>query len=77
MAKTKRTEARLLQYTLLYDKSGKLVTERIKTDISSLKQMFSKEEFNTLNTVLRECTQKLDSIHNYIENNLNARKMTE
>ena len=33
----KTQEAKLLQYTLLYDRSGKLVTERISTDIEKLK----------------------------------------
>ena len=71
----KKQEAKLLQYTLLYDRSGKLVTERIATDISELKPYFSEEEYSILNTIIRECTQKLDSIHNYLENNLDARMM--
>ena len=28
----KKQEAKLMQYTLLYDRSGKLITERISTD---------------------------------------------
>ena len=77
MARTKREEAKLLSYTLLYDRSGKLVTERTHTDISTLEKMFSKEEFNTLNTVIREASGKLDEIHSYVENYLSARVMTE
>jgi hypothetical protein len=77
MAKTKRTEAKLLSYTLFYDKTGKLVTERTTTDITSLEKFLSKEEYNTLNTVIREATGKLDSVHSYIENYLSARVMTE
>ena len=73
----KKQEAKLLQYTLLYDRSGKLITERINTDISKLKPYFSVEEYSTLQTVIREATKKLDKVHNYIEANLNARKMTE
>ena len=71
-----KQEAKLLQYTLLYDRSGKLITERTYTDIKKLKPYFSKEEYAILTTLIRECTQKLDSIHNYLENNLNARIMT-
>ena len=73
----KRKEAQILGYKLLYDRTGKLVTERTSTDISKLKKFLSKEEYVTLQTVLREATQKLDEVHNYIEDSLNARKMTE
>jgi hypothetical protein len=70
-----RKEAQLLGYKLLYDRSGKLITERTHTDISSLKKYFSDEEFNSLNSVLRETKNKLDLIHSYVEASLNARKM--
>jgi hypothetical protein len=73
--RTKRTEAKLLGYTLFYDRTGKLVTERTKTDISALKDFLSAEEFNTLSVVLREATTKLDNIHSQIEAHLNARLM--
>ena len=73
----KKQEAKLLQYTLLYDRSGKLVTERTYTDIKELKPYFSTEEYAILSSVIRECTQKLDSIHNYLETNLDARLMKE
>jgi hypothetical protein len=74
--RTKRTEAKLLGYTLFYDRTGKLVTERTSTDISALKKFLSAEEFNTLTVVLREATTKLDTIHNEIEAHLNARLLT-
>jgi hypothetical protein len=74
--RTKRTEAKLLSYTLFYDLTGKLVTERTSTDISELKKYFTKEEFNTLTVVLREATTKLETIHNEIEAHLNARLFT-
>ena len=71
----KKQEAKLMQYTLLYDRSCKLITERISTDISKLKPYFSKEDYAILSTILRECKQKLDEVHNYIEVNLDARLM--
>ncbi len=74
---SKRKEAQVLAYRLLYDRSGKLVSERTSTDISSLKKFLTTEEFNTLNTVIRETTLKLDEIHRYVENYLSARIMTE
>lgn len=77
MSRTKREEAQVLSYKILYDRSGKLVTERISTDVSSLKKYMSKEEFNTLNTVIREASLKLDEVHRYLENYLSARIMTQ
>ena len=72
-----KQEARLLQYSLLYNRSGKLITERISTDIKKLKPYLSTEEYATLQTIVREGTIKLDEIHNYIEANLNARIMKD
>ena len=37
--KTKRNEAQLLAYRLLYDKSGNLITERSKVDIEKVKEI--------------------------------------
>ena len=73
----KREEAILIGYKLLYDKSGKLITERISTDITKLKPFFNKKEYATLKTIIREGTVKLDEIHNHIEANLNARIMSD
>jgi hypothetical protein len=75
--RTKRTEAKLLSYSLLYDRSGKLITERLTTDIEKLKPYFTTEEFNTLKTTMQEATVYLDKVHNLIEAHLNARKMTD
>jgi len=75
--RTKRTEAKLLGYSLFYDLTGKLVTERTTTDIREIKKFFTTEEYNTLSIVLREATTQLDKVHNYIEAHLNARKMTD
>jgi len=71
--KTKREEARLLSYTLLYDKTGKLITERVSTDIEKLKKFLTVEDYNLLKTTIRETTIELDKIHNKIEAHLNGR----
>tara|TARA_E500000318_G_C3514453_1_gene193735 strand:- start:405 stop:638 length:234 start_codon:yes stop_codon:yes gene_type:complete len=71
----KRKEARLLSYSLLYDKTGKLITERTSTDIKELEKFFTPEEYQTLRTIIREATQQLDTVHNHIEACLNARIM--
>jgi len=72
-----KKEAKLLQYTLLYDRSGKLITERVHTNIEKLKPYFSKEDYAILSTTIRECKQKLDEIHSHIEFNLDARIMSD
>ena len=74
---TDKKEATLVSYKLLYDRYGKLITERTSTDISSLEKYFTKEEFNTLSIVIRETTAKLDKIHHYVENHLDARSMKD
>ena len=72
-----KKEATLLGYKVLYNRAGKLITERTSTDITLLKQYFTAEEYATLQTVVREGTNKLVEIHNYIEANLNARRMAD
>jgi|TARA_R100001443_G_scaffold17580_4_gene28099 hypothetical protein len=71
--KTKRNEAQLLAYRLLYDKSGNLVTERTKVDITKLKKHLAPQDYENLRIIIREATVKLDAIHSYIESYLNAR----
>ena len=73
MARIKREEAKLLAYTVLFNKQGQLITERISTDIKKLKKFLSKEEFNLLQSVLRSAKTELDAVHNKIEADLNAR----
>ena len=73
----KNKEATLLGYKFIYNRAGKLVTERISTDVKKLKPYLNKEEYETLKTIVREGTVKLDEIHNYIEADLNARRMTD
>ena len=72
-----KIEATLIGYKVLYNRAGKLITERVSTDIKELKPYFTEEEYATLQTVIREGTNKLDEIHNYIEANLNARRMLD
>jgi len=73
MARIKREEAKLLAYTVLFNKQGQLITERISTDIKKLKKFLSREEFSLLQSVLRSATTELDAVHNKIEADLNAR----
>ena len=72
-----KKEATLLGYKFIYNRAGKLVTERTSTDVTKLKPYLTVEEYETLKTIVREGTANLDEIHNYVEANLNARVMTE
>jgi len=72
--KTKRMEAKLLSYTILFNRKGQLITERTSTDIKKLEKKLTKENFNLLQSVIRSGTRELDSVHNKIEADLNARK---
>ena len=72
--KTKRTEAKLLSYTILFNRKGQLITERTSTDIKKLEKKLTKENFNLLQSVIRSGTRELDAVHNKIEADLNARK---
>ena len=73
MAKTKREEAKLLGYAILFNKQGQLISERTSTDLSKLKKHLSKEDFNLLQSTMRSATRELDSVHNKIEADLNGR----
>ena len=73
MARIKREEAKLLAYTVLFNKQGQLITERISTDIKKLKKFLNKEDFNLLQSTMRSATRELDNVHNKIEADLNAR----
>ena len=67
-------EAKLLSYTILFNRKGQLITERTSTDIKKLEKKLTKENFNLLQSVIRSGTRELDSVHNKIEADLNARK---
>ena len=41
MPRIKREEAKLLAYTVLFNKQGQLITERISTDIKKLKKFLN------------------------------------
>ena len=72
-----KKEATLLGYKFLYNRAGKLITERTSVDIRKLKKYFTDEEYSLLKSVIREGKVELDSIHNKIEASLNARKMKD
>ena len=74
MTRRKREEAKLLGYAILFNKQGQLITERTSTDITKLKDQLTKEDFNTLQSIVRSATRELDEVHSKIETDLNFRK---
>lgn len=74
MPRTKREEAKLLGYAILFNKQGQLISERTTTDLSKLQRHLTKEDFNLLQSTMRSATRELDSVHNKIEADLNGRK---
>ncbi len=59
MARIKREEAKLLAYTVLFNKQGQLITERISTDIKKLKKFLSKD-YEVYNYLIKE-KQKINA----------------
>lgn len=74
MTRRKREEAKLLGYAILFNKQGQLIAERTSTDITKLKDQLTKEDFNTLQSIVRSATRELDEVHSKIETDLNFRK---
>jgi len=70
----KKTEANLISFKVLLNRDNQLITERTSTDIKKLEKKLTKENFNLLQSVIRSGTRELDSVHNKIEADLNARK---
>tara|TARA_R110002124_G_scaffold110038_3_gene263552 strand:+ start:1268 stop:1495 length:228 start_codon:yes stop_codon:yes gene_type:complete len=74
VTRRKREEAKLLGYAILFNKQGQLIAERTSTDITKLKDQLTKEDFNTLQSIVRSATRELDEVHSKIETDLNFRK---
>ena len=58
----------------MFNKQGQLIAERTSTDITKLKDQLTKEDFNTLQSIVRSATRELDEVHSKIETDLNFRK---
>ena len=70
-------EANLISYKIVFDSKGKLVSERSIADIKEIRNQFTTNEFETLQTIVRIAKLELDKVHNLIEANLNARRMKD
>tara|TARA_R100000234_G_scaffold105695_1_gene76013 strand:+ start:1887 stop:2105 length:219 start_codon:yes stop_codon:yes gene_type:complete len=68
-----KKEATLISYKLVIDQKGKVYSERSVSDIDQLEDRLKPILFNTLKQVLKRTSTELDTIHNKVEADLNAR----
>ncbi len=69
----RKNEATLISYKLVIDQKGKVYSERSVSDIDQLEDRLKPILFNTLKQVLKRTSTELDTIHNKVEADLNAR----
>jgi len=68
----KAKEANILSYRILFDTKGQLVTEISGLPIEDASKAFSGSDLKIIQTVIREGRQKLHTIHNELEAELDA-----
>ena len=68
----KAKEANILSYRILFDTKGQLVTEISGLPIEYASKAFSGSDLKIIQTVIREGRQKLHTIHNEFEAELDA-----
>ena len=68
----KAKEANILSYRILFDTKGQLVTEISGLPIEDAGKAFSGSDLKIIQTVIREGRQKLHTIHNELEAELDA-----
>ena len=68
----KAKEANILSYRILFDTKGQLVTEVSGLPIEDAHKVFKDADLKIIQTVIREGRQKLHTIHNELEAELDA-----
>ena len=68
----KAKEANILSFRVLFDGKGQLVTEVGGLPIEDASKAFSGSDLKIIQTVIREGRQKLNTIHNELEAELDA-----
>ena len=68
----KAKEANILSYRILFDTKGQLITEVGGLPIEDASKAFSGSDLKIIQTVIREGRQKLHTIHNELEAELDA-----
>jgi len=67
-------EANILSYRILFDETGKLITEVSGLPLRDVNKVFSGHEAKIMETIIKQGREKLDKIHHYLEGEINAIK---
>ena len=67
-------EANILSYRILFDETGKLITEVSGLPLRDVNKVFSGHEAKIMETIIKQGREKLDKIHYYLEGEINAIK---
>ena len=67
-------EANILSYRILFDETGKLITEVSGLPLRDVKKVFSGHEAKIMEKIIKQGREKLDKIHHYLEGEINAIK---
>lgn len=66
-------EANIISFRVFLDKRGRVLTELSFLPEKEIKNVFEDEETrNYMRVLLRECHLKFDSLHDYLEKNIQA-----
>ena len=68
----KAKEANILSYRILFDTKGQLITEISGLPMQDAGKAFKGSDLKIIQTVIREGRQKLNTIHNELEAELDA-----
>ena len=68
----KAKEANILSYRILFDTKGQLITELSGLPLKDAGKAFKGSDLKIIQTVIREGRQKLNTIHNELEAELDA-----
>jgi hypothetical protein len=65
-------EGNLISFKLLLDRGGVVVTELSGVPEKELHKIFKGDDLQLMRTLIRICNEKLQPLHNHIENELDA-----
>lgn len=69
-------EGNLISFKILIDETGTIVTELSGVPENQLHKLFKDGELMLIRKILKEARPKLEGLHNYLENELDAMVFT-
>jgi hypothetical protein len=67
-------EANILSYRILFDDTGKLITELSGLPLKDVEKVFTGHEAKIMETIIKQGREKLQKIHHYLEGEISAIK---